>query len=65
MLFVVVLMLAIATWFYIAALLRFQGHDLVEQTCSSLPSFCDHPNSVTIGCIAVIVFFMIVRIMKE
>ena len=64
MLFVVVLMLAIATLFYIAATFQYQGYVWFDQTCASFSSFCEHPNSVAIGCIAVIVFFMIGRTMK-
>jgi len=65
MLFVVALMAAIATWFYIAATYQYQGNAWVDQTCASLPSFCQSPNKVAIGCIAVIVFFMIARTFKE
>ncbi len=65
MLLVVLLMLAIATWFYIAATYQNQGYVSVDQTCASLPSFCESPNKVAIGCIAFVVFFLIVRTLKE
>lgn len=65
MLFVALLMLAIATWFYLAAIYLNQGYVWVDKTCAALPSFCDSPNKVAIGCIAVFVFFLIVRTMKD
>ncbi len=65
MLFVVALMAAVATWFYIAATYQYQGYVWVDQTCASLPSFCQSPNKVAIGCIAVVVFFLIARTLKE
>ena len=65
MLFVVALMAAIATWFYIAATYQYQGYAWVDQTCASLPSFCQSPNKVAIGCIAVVVFFLIARTLRE
>jgi len=65
MLFVALFLIAIATWFYIAAILQNQGHVWVDQTCASLPSFCAAPNKVALGCIALFVFFLIARTMKE
>jgi uncharacterized protein involved in cysteine biosynthesis len=65
MLFIVALMAAIATWFYIAATYQYQGYAWVDQTCDSLPSFCGSPNKVAIGCIAVVVISLIVQTMKN
>jgi len=65
MLFVTLLMAAIAIWIYVAAIYQFQGYIWVDNTCASLPSFCQSPNKVAIGCIAVVVFFLIARTFKE
>jgi fumarate reductase subunit C len=65
MLFVTLLMTAIAIWFYVAAIYQFQGYVWVDKTCANLTSFCQSPNKVAIGCIAVFVFFLIARTFKE
>jgi hypothetical protein len=65
MIFVVLVMLGIATWFYIAPLIQYQGYVWAERTCTSLPAFCDSPNAVAIGSIVIIVFFMIARTVRN
>ena len=65
MTFLVPLVLAIAAWFYIAALYQNHGYAWIDQTCSALPSFCANPNKVAIGAIAVVVFFLIAQTMRD
>ena len=65
MILIVPLVLAIAVWFYIAALYQNHGYTWIDQTCTYLPGFCDNPNKVAIGAIAVVAFVLIAHTMKE
>jgi len=53
MLVLAIISLAGGGWFYFAALSQNQGHAFADQTCASMPSFCDAPNTVLIASIVI------------
>jgi hypothetical protein len=65
MLFIALLMLAAAGFFYAAATFQNQGCAWADQACTSMPSLCASPHIVAIGAVVVIVVFFVMDKIKS
>jgi hypothetical protein len=61
---IVLIAVTVSGWFYAAAAYQNRGHSWADQTCESMPSFCEEPHKVAIVAVAIVTMVLILRVVR-
>ena len=62
---IAIILLVAGAWFFAAALFQYQGYGWADQSCASIPYFCDSPELVLGGCIIAALILLGMRMMSS